>query len=68
MATVHPESLTAPSVDYRSVTRDVAAVPLAFPSPRAWWIGFGISCVGVLIFLVLQRYFVQGILSGAVKG
>ena len=52
MATVHPESLTAPGVDVRSITRDVAQVPLAFPSPRAWWIGFGISCLGVLVFLI----------------
>jgi molybdopterin-containing oxidoreductase family membrane subunit len=52
MATVHPESLVAPGVDYRSVTADVASVPLRFPSPRAWWIGFGLSTAGVGLFVV----------------
>ena len=40
---MHPESLVAPGVGYPSITEDVASVPLRFPSPRAWWIGFGLS-------------------------
>jgi molybdopterin-containing oxidoreductase family membrane subunit len=52
MATVHPESLVAPGVGYRSVTRDIAEIPIRFPSPRTWWIGFGLSTLGVGVFVV----------------
>jgi Ni/Fe-hydrogenase subunit HybB-like protein len=52
MATAHPESLLDAGVGYRSLTADVALVPLSFPAPRVWWICFGFSLLGVGLFVV----------------
>src|SRR5918992_82176 len=51
MATLHRHSLTAPEVTYRSVTDDIAAVPLHYPSPRAWWTGFACCLAAVAMFI-----------------
>ena len=31
-----------PDLTYRAVGRQVALIPLAYPHPRRWWIGFAI--------------------------
>jgi Ni/Fe-hydrogenase subunit HybB-like protein len=52
MATLHRHSLTDPGVTYRSLTEDIAAVPLHYPSPRAWWLGFACCLTAVAMFIV----------------
>jgi molybdopterin-containing oxidoreductase family membrane subunit len=56
MAVQHPKSLTAPGVTYRSVTADIARVPLRFPAPRAWWLGFAVCILGVLLFMTAAAW------------
>lgn len=52
MAVEHPQSLTGPGVTYRSLTAEITRVPLQFPAPRAWWLGFAACTLGVLLFIL----------------
>ncbi|HVU18122.1 MAG TPA: NrfD/PsrC family molybdoenzyme membrane anchor subunit [Candidatus Didemnitutus sp.] len=45
-----------------SVTREIAAIPLALRAPRFWWVGFLISAAGVLmLFVSVAWLFVRGV-------
>ena len=62
MTGAHPKSLVEPGVTYQSVTAEIAAVPLRYPSPRAWWIAFALSGLGVIVLIVsVSRLFWLGI-------
>jgi Ni/Fe-hydrogenase subunit HybB-like protein len=39
-------------LSYRAVGREIALIPLHYPHPRRWWIGFGISGAFVLLWAV----------------
>jgi molybdopterin-containing oxidoreductase family membrane subunit len=40
------------SARYAAITAEVVDIPLAFPSPRAWWICFGFALLLLILFAV----------------
>jgi len=51
-----PLPLIEPGYDYATITDKISAIVLTRPTPRVWYIGFGISFVLVLILLYAVAY------------
>jgi molybdopterin-containing oxidoreductase family membrane subunit len=45
-------SASGPAAGRGDLADVVTGIPLAFPHPRAWWIGFGVSCLLLGLFFV----------------
>lgn len=54
--TESPLPLIGPGYDYVAVTDKISSIVLTQPTPRVWYIGFGISFVLVLILLYAVAY------------
>src|SRR5690554_4750419 len=53
----HPENETVlhADQDYASISREISDIVLR-PAGRGWWLGFGLSGLGVLIFIAAAVY------------
>ncbi len=59
---IQEEALIGPDYDYSAITEKISSIVLTKPTPRAWYLGFGVGFILVMVLLLAASYlFYRGV-------